>query len=161
MSERTDLETPEELLKEEIEDLERPMLHAWLPWVVSLSALVVLSGILAFFFFVTPRASYRGPRTASGLPVMTLAEPQGHIKAAPPTFRWYGVDGAQTYVVTVIESDSSRAILIRPAEGITLEPTDVKASLFKPGLYTWTVEARGADGTTLAAGEAAFVLEGT
>jgi len=155
--------TPEELFEEEIAELERPMLHSFLPWVASLGVLILVSGLLAFFFILAPRrGAPRETATSGGVSALTLAEPNGHLKGVPALFRWEPVAGASSYVVTVTEGgDSSKVILLRLSDGTKLSPTDTQTTFFKPGLYSWTVEARGSDGASLARGEAAFVLSGT
>jgi hypothetical protein len=156
---KDDSSTPEDLLKEEIDDLEKPMLHAWLPWIIAIVGVFVVCIIVAMCFLITPSSVFRGPKTDSGLTVLTLAQPQGRIQGAPREFQWDGLAGAATYIVTITEDQTDRVLLLRPVNATVLQPTDVEVSQMKQGLYSWSVEARGADDKPLAQGEAAFVIE--
>ena len=102
---KDDSSTPEDLLKEEIDDLEKPMLHAWLPWIIAIVGVFVVCIIVAMCFLITPSSVFRGPKTNSGLPVLTLAQPQGRIQGAPREFQWDGLAGAATYIVTITEDE--------------------------------------------------------
>lgn len=158
---RRDPTTPEEALEAEIADLERPMLHSVLPWTVAFGALILLSALLVFFFILAPQEGrFRGP-TLGGHPLLSLAEPQGRLSEPPRVFRWEPVRGAAKYVITVARDEDNEVVLLRPVMDIQMSPSSEEASAFKPGTYTWTVEARGADDSTIAQGETAFVLAGT
>jgi hypothetical protein len=157
---RLDPTTPEEAFQEEIEDLEKPMLHSVLPWTIAFGALSLLAATLAFFFILSPRqGAYRGP-TLGGHPLVSLSEPQGRLSAAPKVFRWEPVQGAAKYIITVTRGDSE-VVLLRPVTDIQMVPSGEEVDVFRPGTYTWMVEARGADDNTIAAGETAFVLSGS
>ena len=155
--------TPEDALEEEIQDLERPMLHSVLPWTVAFGALILLTAVLAFFFVLTPgQGVYRGPKMG-GHPLLSLSEPQGRLSSAPKVFRWEPVRGASKYVITVArdEEQSKEVVLMRPVRDIQMVPSDDELETFRPGVYTWVVEAYADDESTIAQGETAFVLAGS
>lgn len=149
--------TSTELFEEEIADLERPIVHSWAAVLGSLALGIVLGGIMVGFFY-TNQGTDRGPKTNTGLPVLTLGEPQGQVTGSPEMFRWEPFRGATKYVVTVIEEKFDRTILVRPIHETQLVPTTDESDSFRPGLYVWSVEAQTDDATTLAQGEGAFII---
>ncbi len=159
-SPRTEITTAEELIEEEIEELERGTVHHWTTWLLAIGALIVLTAVLTMFFFMNKPMNF-GPRTETGLAILTLAEPQGQSIGAPERFRWAPFSGAAKYIVTVVEDRTGRTVLSRPVEPSALEPTSEEAASFTPGLYSWSVEAIGATGNPIAQGEGAFVVSGT
>lgn len=156
-SPRSEITSAVELIEEEIAELESNTVHHWTTWLLALGALIVLSAVLAIFFFTNKQAD-RGPKTTSGLAVLTLAEPQGQSIGAPSRFRWEPYPGATRYVVTVSEDRSGRTVLARSTTEMLLEPTTEESDSFTPGLYSWSVEAQNSSETALAQGEGAFVL---
>lgn len=95
------------------------------------------------------------PRVFPELPTEP-AEPGPH-----PTLAWQPVDGAVVYEVVVLDADRSPYWAWSGPElsvslGGVSDPDATGAWVFEP--LTWTVQARGADGATLALSEPAQLL---
>jgi hypothetical protein len=153
------LQTPEEVLESEIEDLEKRQLHSWLPWV---------AGMLGLVFFVAvvvvlvgwEHSGFKSRAAERSHVQVELAAPRGDVPQAPRSFQWNTVERAASYVVT-IRSSGGEAILIRPVKGTLLVPMDIDLAQLVPGEYVWTVEARDAGDAVLGTGRASFRIGGS
>ncbi len=143
--------TPAEVLGEEIEAVERPLLRSWIVWAGAILG-AALVGAFGALTLVTPER--RAERAT-----IVLAEPHGSLKDAPQRFRWAEVPGAAVYIVAVTDAGTGTVIVLRPVYETALTPHDSEFSRFDSGSYTWSVEAKARDGSILAHGEAAFTLD--
>lgn len=152
------IQTPEEVLESEIEDLEQPLLRSWLPWaggVVGLAALATLVASLVWW----ERGCYSG--LGGGFQqAVELVDPRGTVAGPPRAFRWNSVEGAHSYIVTIRAADGE-VIVMRPSSAAMLIPLDIELANFVPGSYVWTVEARDARAAVLGTGEASFRIGGS
>jgi hypothetical protein len=152
--ERLTVETPEQVLATEINELERRTLNsAWL-WVAAAAGLVVLfSAMFLFTNWDRDRSSAR-PFTPEA---MVLKEPLGTVDR-DLTFRWNRVDGAASYILLVTARDREEVELLRPVRETFLKPSETEISNFNPGSYAWTVEARSSKGQLIGYGEGSFAI---
>lgn len=148
--------TPEDLLADEIAELERPALFAWLPWIAGAIGISVL-GLAVWGVVALEHPSRKALVHADAVSrsVVEMAEPSGTLPEAPSSFHWVAVDGATSYVVTV-RTARGEAILTRPIDRTMMLPTDVERAYLLPGDYTWAVEARDDRMNLMARGEAGF-----
>jgi hypothetical protein len=150
------LETPEEVLEAEIEDLEKRTLNSGWLWVAAAVGLIVL---FSTAFMVTNwdrNQSLARPFTV--VPeAMALKEPLGQVDR-DLTFRWNAVDGAISYILIVTARDPDEVVLLRPVRETFLKPTETEVSNFNPGSYSWTVEAHSAKGQLVGYGEGSFAI---
>jgi hypothetical protein len=150
------VQTPEEVLEEEIEDLERPVLRTWLPWAFGTVALLVLFGaVWSVVFWEHGAINDRFRAAAAAKSEVSLLAPRGVLEGSPEVLRWVEVPGATSYVVSVRKVDGE-PILIRPAAGAHLVTTDIERAYLLPGDYRWRVEARDSRGSSMAMGETTF-----
>jgi len=145
---RVSIDTPEEVLVHDIESLERPRLRSWGIWTASVVFAAILGGLGTLALVVWDRTA---------LPIV-LTEPLITLDQPPRVFRWNPVRGAVSYIVAVAEIGSGDVVLLRPARDVLIAPSDVEGANLVPGRYTWSVEALGRDGTTLAEGKATFEI---
>ena len=150
---KSSIETPEEVLEGEIEELERRVLRSPVPWLAGLAGLGLLAVVWGFVQWEhTPFAR----RAAARSPV-DLAAPRGGLDQAPRIFYWDAVGGAVSYAVTV-QSVRGDTVLVRVVERPVLTPVDMEQALLVPGEYVWTVEARDARGAVLGGGRSSFTI---
>jgi hypothetical protein len=150
------VQTPEEVLEEEIEELEKPVIRSVLPWAIGTLALIVLFGtVWSVVFWEHGAVTDRLRATALANSEVTSLEPRGVLEGSPTVLRWAEVEGAASYVVSIRKA-GGEPILLRPAIGTYLEPTDIERAYLLPGDYKWRVEARDSLGGPLAMGEATF-----
>ena len=150
------IETPEEVLATEINELERRTLNsAWL-WVAAAVGLVVLFS--ALFFITSSGRNQQSSRRMTVAPeAMVLKEPLGTVDR-DLTFRWNRVPGATSYIVLVRAQDGDEVELLRPVDDPYLKPSESEIANFNPGSYVWTVEARSATERLIGYGEGKFVI---
>ena len=150
------LETPEEVLENEIEDLEKRTLNsAWL-WVAAAVGMVVVAS--ATFLITNWDRNQSNARPFKVVPeAMDLKEPRGPVDR-DLTFRWTRVDDAASYILLVSAADRDEVVLLRSVRETFLQPTETEVSNFNPGSYAWTVEARSARGQLIGYGEASFTI---
>ena len=91
---------------------------------------------------------------------LSLLGPVGTLKSLPALFRWTPVQGAENYLLEVIDESLARihvssTFLINE---IVL-PADVRSRLVKGRTYVWTISARDGDSNLLASSSASFVIE--
>jgi len=146
-----------EVFEEEIEDLEKTGVTNWSTWLAGVGAFALIAGVVLMVMAYEARTR-RGPAVIGNLPSIRLVEPAGTIDHLPAQFRWDGISGAATYLVTIQAQDSDEVLLLRSSRGTNLAPTAEDLSRFLPGGFRWTVEARGEDGKTIAWGEGEFVF---
>lgn len=152
--ERSTVETPEEVLAREINELEKRTLQsAWL-WVAAAVGLVVLFSAL---FFITSWNRNQPTSRRITPEAMLLKEPLGTVDR-DLTFRWSRVPGAASYIVLVRAQDGDEVELLRPVDDPFLKPSESEISNFNPGSYVWTVEARSATERLIGYGEGKFVI---
>ena len=150
------LETSEEVLENEINELEKRTLNsAWL-WVAAAVGLVVLFS--AAFLITNWDRNQSNARPFDVVPeAMILREPLGTVDR-DLTFRWNRVEHAASYILLVTASDRDEVELLRPVRETFLRPTETEVSNFNPGSYAWTVEARSAKGQLIGYGSASFTI---
>jgi hypothetical protein len=154
--ERLTVETSEEVLATEINELERRTLNsAWL-WVAAAVGLVVLFS--AMFLITNVDRNRANARPFTVVPeAMVLKEPLGTVDR-DLTFRWNRVEGAASYILLVTARDREEVELLRPVHETFLKPSETEISNFNPGSYAWTVEARSAKGQLIGYGEGSFAI---
>ena len=154
--ERLTVETPEQVLATEINELERRTLNsAWL-WVAAAVGLVVLFS--AMFLITNWDRKRANARPFTVVPeAMVLKEPLGTVDR-DLTFRWNRVEGAASYILLVTARDREEVELLRPVRETFLKPSETEISNLNPGSYAWTVEARSAKGQLIGYGEASFAI---
>jgi hypothetical protein len=152
------LETPEEVLENEIEDLEKHTLNSGWLWAAAAVGLVVLAGA-AFIITSWDNRSQEGRTVAFTPEAMSLLQPKGTLDG-PLTFRWGPIDNASTYIVLVKSVTGDEVELLRPVHETYLTPSDTEQSNLLPGTYTWSVEARSRRGTLIGYGEGSFDVAG-
>ena len=150
------VETSEEVLATEINELEKRTLNsAWL-WVVAAVGLIVLFS--AAFFITNWDRTQSNARPFTVVPeAMALKEPLGTVDR-DLTFRWNRVEGAASYILLVTARDRDEVELLRPVRETFLKPSETEISNFNPGSYAWTVEARSAKGQLIGYGEGSFAI---
>lgn len=150
------IETPEDVLEAEIQELEKRTLNsAWL-WGAAALALVLLAAATFLITFWDNRRVVA--QRAPGAPeVMTLTEPRGRVDRNL-TFRWGRVDTAASYIVLVTSVDHKEVEILRPVHDTFLRPSDTEVADLNPGSYTWTVEARSDKGQLIGYGEGEFTI---
>jgi hypothetical protein len=137
--------------------LDRSTRHSWSSWLAGGGGLVVVAGVALLVTSYAKPAPH--PPAAHGtLPTVALQEPSGTVAHLPAQFQWGAVEGAASYLVTVLDGDSNLVVLRKPTSRAALAPSARELSPFRPGKYRWTVEARKQDGKTLALGEGIFEL---
>jgi len=153
------IETPEEVLATEINELEKRTLNsAWL-WVAAAVGLIVLFS--ATFFFTSWDRNQSRARPLTVVPeAMVLKEPRGTVDR-DFTFRWNRVPGAASYIIFVKAHDRDEVELLRPVDEPYLKPSETEIANFNPGSYVWTVEARSATEQLIGYGEATFAISTT
>jgi len=149
-------ETPEEVLEQEINELEKRTLNsAWL-WVAAAVGLIVLFS--AAFLITNWDRQQSQNRAFKTIPeAIRLKEPLGAV-SRDLTFRWDRVDGAASYILLVTAKDSAEVVLLRPVRETYLRPTETEISNFNPGEYAWAVEARSSNGQLIGYGEASLAI---
>jgi hypothetical protein len=150
------LETSEEVLETEIEELEKRTLNsAWL-WVAAAVGLIALFS--AAFLITNWDRNQANARPFTVVPeAMVLKEPLGTVDRAL-TFRWSRVEDAASYILLVTAKDRDEVVLLRPVREAFLKPTETEVSNLNPGAYAWSVEARSAKGPLIGYGEASFSI---
>ena len=149
-------ETPEEVLEQEINELEKRTLNsAWL-WVAAGVGLIVLFSA-AFLITNWDRQQSQGKPFNVVPEAMTLKEPLGAV-SRDLTFRWNRVDGAASYILLVTAKENAEVVLLRPVRETYLKPTETEISNFNPGEYAWAVEARSSSGQLIGYGEASLAI---
>ena len=150
------LETPEEFLESEIEDLERRTLNSGWLWVAAVVGLIVLAGAA----FLITNWDHR-QAIAKGVPftpeTMVLTEPRGTVDR-DVTFRWEPVGTAASYILLVKAANVDEVEILRPVRETFLRPSETETANLNPGAYTWTVEARSSQGKLIGYGEGAFTI---
>ncbi len=144
-----------EVFGEEIEELERTTVTNWSTWLAGVGAFALLAGVVLMVMAYEARTR-RGPAVTGNLPSVRLLEPSGTLDHLPARFRWEGVSGTESYLVTIQTEDTGDVLVLRASRGTSLAATAEDLARFAPGEYHWTVEARGADGKTRAWGEGSF-----
>jgi hypothetical protein len=154
--ERLAVETPEQVLATEINELEQRTLNsAWL-WVAAAVGLVVLFS--AMFLITSWDRNRANARPFAVIPeAMVLKEPLGTVDR-DLTFRWNRVEGAASYILLVTARDREEVELLRPVHETFLKPSETEIANFNPGSYAWTVEARSAKGQLIGYGEGSFAI---
>jgi hypothetical protein len=146
-------ESPEEVLKREIEELERPFARSWYTWIASLAVAAVLGGVLTQLLLSPGRIASLVPRTVS------LIQPRsGTLAEVPRSFEWSAVSGAAAYIVSVTQADNGEVVMLRSTTEPRLTTLDTEVSRFDAGRYVWAVEAHRTDGSSLGRGDGAFRL---
>jgi hypothetical protein len=155
-TERLSVETPEQVLATEINELEKRTLNsAWL-WVAAAAGLIFL--LSTAFFIVSWGRNQSNARRFTAVPeAMVLREPLGTVDR-DLTFRWNRVDGAASYILLVTARDRGEVELLRPVRETFLKPSETEISNFNPGAYAWTVEARSSAGQLIGYGEGSFAI---
>jgi hypothetical protein len=149
-------ETPEDVLAEEINDLEKRTLNsAWL-WVAAAVGLTVLVSVTFFITNWDRNQSNARPSTVAP-EAMILKEPLGTVDR-DFTFRWNRVQGARSYILLVRAHDRDEVELLRPVTEPYLKPSESEIANFNPGSYVWTVEARSATEQLIGFGEGNFAI---
>jgi len=148
---------PTEVFEDEIEDLERSTVRSWSSWIAGIGAFALLAGIVLMAMAYETRRE-RSFAVAGNLPKVVLQEPSGTLNHLPSQFRWQEVPGAYSYLVTVLGYKAEDTVLLRPTRRTTLAPSAEELGPFEAGKYHWSVEARSAEGKTLAWGEGDFEL---
>jgi hypothetical protein len=151
------METPEDVLEAEIQELEKRTLNSGWLWGAAALALVLLAATTFLITFWDNRhvVSQRPP----GAPeAMTLTEPKGNVDRNL-TFRWARVDAAASYIVLVTSVEHKEVEILRPVHDTFLRPSDTEAADLNPGSYTWTVEARSDRGQLIGYGEGSFRIQ--
>jgi hypothetical protein len=157
-NERGRVQHPTEVFEEEMAELEKsPAVKAWSSWLAGLGAVTLLFGIV-LLVMAYDVSTYKGKPGIGNVAPVELDEPIGEIDHLPSVFRWEPVEGADSYLVTVTSGNDGDAVLVRPARGASLSPGADDLSVFGPGEYRWTVDARGADGKTKAFSEGSFQI---
>jgi hypothetical protein len=150
-------ETPEEVLEQEINELEKRTLNsAWL-WVAAAVGLIVLFSA-AFLITNWDRQQSQNKPFNTIPEAMTLREPLGAVRR-DLTFRWDRVDGAVSYILLVTAKENAEVVLLRPVRETYLKPTETEISNFNPGEYAWAVEARSSSGQLIGYGEASLAID--
>jgi hypothetical protein len=145
-----------EVFEEEIENLEKSRtVKSWSSWLAGLGAVTLLLGIVLLVMAYDVR-THRPLHTVGNVSPVRLDQPTGDIDHLPSAFRWGKVEGVTSYLVTVWRGDGDEVVLVRPSLGESLSPSADDLSVFSPGKYRWTVDARGSDGKTKAYGEGTF-----
>lgn len=154
----TNLETPEELLETEIEELEKRTLNSGWLWAAAAVGLVLVAGtaILVTAWDRSHPASHAFPFAPQ---TIALAEPRGVVSSVEE-FRWDKIDGTANYIVMVRAADRGESPILRPVDVNVLKPTESEDVDLVPGAYTWSVEARSERGTLVGYGEGAFTIGG-
>lgn len=147
----------EDVFEEEIEDLEKPAVGSWSTWLAGVGIFALLAGIV-LAVMAWEATSRRDRNVAGNLPSIYLLEPAGTLDHIPTAFRWQAVNGASSYLVTVMEAKSERVMFSRPTQVPRLAAVAGDLGEFRPGSYKWMVEARGPDGRPRAWGEGDFTL---
>jgi len=156
LNERGRAQHSSEVFEEEIQDLEKSQpVKSWSSWLAGLGAVTLVIGIVLLVMAYDVR-TYRAPHGIGNVAPVRLDEPIGEIDHLPSAFRWGQVDGAVSYLVTVSQGNGDAVVLVRPSRGTSLAPGADDLSVFGPGEYRWTVDARGDDGKTQAYGEGTF-----
>ena len=149
-------QTPEEVLKSEIEDLEKRTLNSSWLWVAAAVGLIVLFSS-AFLITNWDRNEVQSRRFTVVPEAMVLTEPVGKVDR-DLTFRLSRVEGAVSYILLVTATDSNEVEILRPVRDTYLRPTETEFSNLNPGAFTWAVEARSAKGQLIGYGEASFSI---
>lgn len=148
---------PTDVFEEEIEALDRSTIRSWSSWLAGAGGFVVLAGIALLETSYATR-NYRAPTVIGDLPTVALEEPAGALAHLPAQFRWGAFEGADSYLVTVVDAETETVVLLRPTSRTALAPSAQELAPFRPRGYRWMVEARTAEGKTLAVGEGNFEL---
>ncbi len=149
-------ETPEEVLKSEIEDLEKRTLNSSWLWVAAAVGLIVLFSS-AFLITNWDRNEVQARPFTVVPEAMVLKEPVGSVDR-DLTFRWSRVEGAASYILLVTASDRNEVEILRPVRETFLKPSETEFSNLNPGPYTWAVEARSPKGQLIGYGETSFSI---
>jgi hypothetical protein len=150
------METPEDVLESEIEELEKRTLNSGWLWAAAAVGLIVLFS--AAFFITNWDRQQANARTIAVPPeAMKLKEPVGTVDRNF-TFRWDPVENAAQYLLLVTERERDEVELMRPVRETFLKPSETEAANFNPGTYAWTVEARSARGQLIGYGEGSFTV---
>lgn len=158
------VQTNEEVLEEEIEELERPPMKSWIVWGAATALLVVAVAVVAGFMWIDRfgAEARQAERLAQVPPVaVPLRGPVGLLDGPPDAFRWATLGGAASYVVVVRDKETGEVVIQRPVPVNYLAPTDVESANLVPGHYGWSVEARRADGSRMGVTEASFEISPT
>ncbi len=150
------VETPEDVLESEIEDLEKRTLNSGWIWAAAAVGLIVLFS--AAFLITNWDHRQSNARPVVIVPeAMALKEPRGSVDR-DFTFRWDGIEGAASYILLVTAADRDEVELLRPVRETFLKPTETEIANLNPGSYTWTVEARSSKGQLIGFGDASFSI---
>jgi hypothetical protein len=150
------LQTSEEVLEAEIEDLEKRTLNSGWLWVAAAVGLIVMFS--AAFTITNWDRKRANARPFNVVPeAMVLKEPLGQVDR-DLTFRWSRVEGAASYILVVTAKDRGEVELLRPVHETFLKPSETEVANFNPGPYAWTVEARSAKGQLIGYGEGSFAI---
>ena len=150
------LETPEEFLEAEIEDLERRTLNSGWLWAAAVVGLIVLAGA-AFLITNWDHRQALSKATPFTPETMVLTEPRGTVDR-DLTFRWEPVAAAASYILLVKAASVDEVEILRPVRDTFLRPSETETANLNPGAYTWTVEARSPQGKLIGYGEATFTI---
>jgi hypothetical protein len=150
------MQTPEDVLESEIRELEKRTLNSGWLWGAAALALVLLAAAAFLITFWDNRQAVA--RRLPGAPeVMSLNGPRGEVDRNV-VFRWARVDGAASYIVLVKAADRDEVEILRPVRDLFLQPSETEQSDLNPGTYTWSVEARSAQGQLIGYGESTFTV---
>ena len=149
--------TSEEILEAGIEGLEEPVFRRSMVWVGGVLGLVIVIGAVALATNLRNGGSTSVATSISDTPTVNLTDPRGEIEGPPEAFRWRGRQGAASYVVTVRRA-SGDVLILQQAEQPWMVPAVADRALMTPGEYSWSVEARGRDGSRVGNGEATFEI---
>jgi len=150
------LETPEEILEAEIEELEQRTLNSGWLWAAAAVGVLVVAGT-AFLVTLWDNRNQAGKTLAFAPEAIALTEPRGVVSSVE-SFRWDKIEGAASYYVLVKAADRDESPILRPVRENFLKPTESEDADLVPGGYTWSVEARASRGTLIGYGEGTFTV---
>jgi hypothetical protein len=127
--------------------LEQPRsLRSWIPAGVAAAAMLVVAAGLAVIIRagVTPQTQAEPMRGATA--GVSLSSPAENAVLAPgETLSWNRVNNALSYTVELLDADGEPFLRAETTDTKVIVPPTVAG---KKGPYTWTVQAKLADGTT-------------
>ncbi len=123
-------------------------------------ALVPLAIVAYLVLSRAMRPPIGGPSGGAELPKVSLIEPRGVHRDAPPLFRWEPYSGAVSYRLTIMDQDMIWPVARRETAGTEMRFTDEERRAWAARRrYAWSVEALDDGGErVLALGEAAFAV---
>lgn len=149
-------ETPEEVLEDEISNLERPIFHWW-GWAGAAVVLVVV-GVTVAGLVVWDHRREKARRITHSSVNLELHAPRGEVEDAPVLFRWQPVQGVASYIVVVEGGGGRGTAIVRAVHEPFFVPTHMDRAYLMAGPFSWSVEARRADGSRLGYGIAEFAV---